>query len=580
MKKNRFPSRKAQKDEVANLSTCQQGKNGFESGSACSMSRRRFLGGITAATLAAGVLGSPSALEASPKDCEVGPLGGRSRTNRAYQIREEAARDEFKVPFPNHSCNGDQNLYPNKIGNYSKGLPHNELGEVDLAAYHALLRALASGEPMDFELIPLGGSSRLVNPQAGLAFDLEGADSHQLLIPPAPSFASAEEAGEMVELCWMALLRDVPFAEYDTNNGSHAATHDLSRLSDFRGPKEGRLVAIKTLFRGLDPYDQRGPYVSQFFWLSAPFGANYIEQQMATARANVDYLTTFESWLAVQNGCLPSQVLRFEPQRRYIINGRDLAQWVHMDVLFQAYFTACLCMAHMGVPANVGNPYNSSKTQVGFGTFGLPHFKALVCEVATRALKVAWFQKWFVHRRLRPEAFGGRVELTMRNVVKDAIHKDLFNSAVLPLVFDHNSGLNGGYGSYLLPQAYPEGSPLHPAYAAGHATVAGACVTLLKALFDETFVIPDPVVPDPNDPTRLIPYTGPALSVGGELNKLAYNVAFGRNFAGIHWRSDGSESLKLGEKVAISILREQKATYNEAFSGFTFTKFDGAKITV
>ena len=29
------------------------------------------------------------------------------------------------------------------------------------------------------------------------------------------------------------------------------------------------------------------------------------------------------------------------------------------------------------------------------------------------------------------------------------------------------------YGTYLLPQAYPEGSPLHPAYGSGHATVAG-----------------------------------------------------------------------------------------------------------
>jgi hypothetical protein len=50
--------------------------------------------------------------------------------------------------------------------------------------------------------------------------------------------------------------------------------------------------------------------------------------------------------------------------------------------------------------------------------------------------------------------------------------------------------------------------------------IAGVNATLLKAYFDEDFVIPNPVVPDPNDPTKVIPYTGEPLTVGGELNKL------------------------------------------------------------
>jgi hypothetical protein len=46
------------------------------------------------------------------------------------------------------------------------------------------------------------------------------------------------------------------------------------------------------------------------------------------------------------------------------------------------------------------------------------------------------------------------------------------------------------------------------------------------------------------------------------------------------WRSDATEALLLGEKVTISILRDQRHTYNEPFSGFTFTRFDGVPITV
>ena len=41
----------------------------------------------------------------------------------------------------------------------------------------------------------------------------------------------------------------------------------------------------------------------------------------------------------------------------------------------------------------------------------------------------------------------------------------------------------------LLPVAFQEGSPMHPAYGAGHATVAGACVTILKAFFDTSSVL-------------------------------------------------------------------------------------------
>src|SRR5262249_58631113 len=106
----------------------------------------------------------------------------------------------------------------------------------------------------------------------------------------------------------------------------------------------------------------------------------------------------------------------FDPVRRFVRNGRDVAAWVHMDVLFQAYFNALLILGTppnsvdpfsggVGCPPNPGNPYNHSHTQIGFGTFGPPGFAGLLPEVATRGLKATWNQKWFVHRRLRPEAF-------------------------------------------------------------------------------------------------------------------------------------------------------------------------------
>ena len=89
-------------------------------------------------------------------------------------VRLRTAVAERRVPLPQHATNGDEELYANKIGNYSKALPHNSLGEVDTSAYDALINALARGNPADFEAIPLGGTVKLVNPQASYAFLLEG----------------------------------------------------------------------------------------------------------------------------------------------------------------------------------------------------------------------------------------------------------------------------------------------------------------------------------------------------------------------------------------------------------------------
>jgi hypothetical protein len=134
-------------------------------------------------------------------------------------------------------------------------------------------------------------------------------------------------------------------------------------------------------------------------------------------------------------------------------------------------------------------------------------------------------------------------------------------------------------GTYLLPQAYAEGCPAHPSYPAGHAVVAGACATALKVFFDESYEIRKPVEASA-DGLSLVPYKGLELTVGGELNKLAANISMGRNAAGVHWRSDAMEGLKLGEAVAISLMKEERMCLNENYSGFALTKFDGREMVL
>jgi hypothetical protein len=564
------------------------------------VSRRSFLEGATGLGAAGVLLGAVTSAQSSPKTAgtPVAPAGtldasaspGLQRRNKARKIRRDAADLAFNVPLPDHPNNGDEALYPDKIGSYSKGMPHNAFGEVDLTAYAAYTAAIQSQSYNAFEALPLpnaGGPGpapgntpihRLFNPISGLDYELEGNDTHAMAIPPAPAFASAWEAGEIVENYWMAHLRDIPHRLYGSDPTAAAAIADLNAMSDFRGPKVGNQVTAQTLFRDPFPGCTVGPYLSQFFWLPQGFGAQDIDPRCHTSAAGIDYMTTELDYVARQNGVNPPNSI-VPGGLVYMRNGRDLGQWVHVDVLFQGYFQAFLTMAGLGVPPNPGNPYVTSTKQIPFGTFGGPYFAATVCEVATRALRAVWYQKWQVHRRLRPENFAARVHFKATGQRPAyPIHSDVLNSAGLALAFSNN-------GTGLLPMAFPEGCPTHPAYGAGHATVAGACVTILKALFDAELPCTQffkPVEPT-DDGSMLNEYLGSdvgQMTIAGELNKLASNVATGRNTAGVHWRSDGYESILLGEKVAIGILRDQKITYMEPFNGFTFRKFDGTMTTV
>ena len=102
---------------------------------------------------------------------------------------------------------------------------------------------------------------------------------------------------------------------------------------------------------------------------------------------------------------------------------------------------------------------------------------------------------------------------------------------------------------------------------------------MLKAFFLESFEIPSPVEASA-DGLALLPFNGPPLTIGNELNKLASNIAIGRDTPGVHWRSDASEGMNLGEQIAIAALRDLRTTLTEDFTGFSVTLFDGTPVRV
>jgi hypothetical protein len=220
------------------------------------------------------------------------------------------------------------------------------------------------------------------------------------------------------------------------------------------------------------------------------------------------------------------------------------------------------------------------------------------------------YQKFNVHRRLRPEALGGRLSKHKELGVPELNRMVRTLKPILERVQQRNAsdlsaaGLTNDLGkqNYLLPMAFCEGSPMHPSYGAGHATVAGACVTILKAFFDHHHPLAVAIPKGKKEPSADTAYVSvlqgnacdsvlepkpvldrdgnPAqLTVEGELNKLASNISIGRDWAGVHYFTDYIESLRMGERIAIGILQEQKLTYGENFS-MTVPLYDGGQVRI
>lgn len=585
--------------------------------------------------------------------------------------RHKANGDELRFRHPKGSF---QEGRPSYLASFTKGLPHDiQTGLVCSPSHFSrFVRAIDNPTESNIRRVPLGPRKKAAfysamaseppaplraweSMGAGSTYDLEGPDAQAVTMPPPPQLQSPELAAEMTELYWMALLRDVPLSQFSISGreewrrrmrrskykevqGYYRMVHDLldeavmdmsttvwasETLLDLtrseRYRKRGKFN-IQTIFRGMTPGDEVGPYLSQFLLVGTTglgdgndptdgyiqYGAMRMDQRVRVATPGRDYMTTWASYIDVQNGADVSgreQYSQGETLYRFIATPRDLATYVHVDALYQAYLNACIILLNLEVPFDAGIPFQSDDEydrQQGFATFGGPHILSLVTEVATRALKAVRFQKYNIHRRLRPEAVGGLLDRYRKNK-RDPLYRSvsgLYKSLspdLIKKVGQKNDAQNSNQedngiprsedlrmekrrrSPMLLPMAYPEGSPMHPSYGAGHATVAGACVTVLKAFFDHEFELPFAYVPSEYG-THLekVRHLSEPLTVEGELNKLCGNISIGRNWAGVHYFSDYYESILLGERVAIGILEEQKLTYGERFS-MTVPLFDGTK---
>lgn len=475
---------------------------------------------------------------------------------------------------------------------------------------------------------------------------------------------------EMAEVYELAILRDEPLNDFEKRGTNKKVQESINRLNnlDYIRNQIGRPRKVngrgrldeQTVFRGSSPGVEVGPYLSQFLLMGnvdlngrgsvadgkITYGVLQIDQRVPIATPRLDYMTNMEDYVSVQRGISQpvesyleqdkNPKLLERPARRFISTPRDLATYVHYDALYEAYLNACIILLGMGTPFDPGFDHLSGggvaaanpatrRNAGGFALYGGPHILNLVTEVATKALKAVRFQKFNSHIRLRPEALAARIELIRRfknlsNEAKASVpralirymrrfEKELEGNGTLKAILELANNNGSQSGTYLLPMAFPEGSPMHPAYGAGHATVAGACVTILKAFFDTSAVLAETRIknakpgeastqiqfkryspedravlfraPNTSDKNSLISERSrDFLTLEGELNKLAANISIGRNMAGVHYFSDYYDSLRMGEEIAIGILEEQALTYSTDPFVLSVPTFDGDVVRI
>ncbi len=459
---------------------------------------------------------------------------------------------------------------------FTKTLPHDASGAVDANAMKQFEAATESARIADWEALPVKNEIRLVNPLAAYAWESDPLAKDVIQLPPFPKLDSIELAEQALELYWMALLRDVPLWDYARNSLVRDA------LAELRKTKLNADATPETLFRLNSPGERSGHYLSQFLWMTIPYGAHITYQKYRTIHRGVEFVTKQDEYVRIANGQWPAGIANHYADDFYLRSGRDLGEYVHWDFSYQAFIDAAsIIIGNPHRPREAlarTNPYKTSRSMNGFVSFGPAFTMNAMGAVSDCAMRACWYEKWIRHRALRPEAYGALIDRVARGESAQSvgIHPMIAQSEAVKRVGEK-------FGSALLPQAYPEASPAHPAYPSGHATIAGACVTVLKALFDEKRELRFPIQPtrdgkDWEDLDRTLPRP----TVGSELNKLAANVAVGRNIAGIHWRSDAVEGLRLGESVAIAWLKAERAKSLEGkqgwLQGFEFTDFAGKTV--
>ena len=393
--------------------------------------------------------------------------------------------------------------------------------------------------------IRLTGRMKLASPRFGVQPPPVGFGDY-------PADDSAQTAAELIELALLARVLDTPWRSI--NEAVQRIGNPLDGLSEIlQGPTKPA-----SLFRSEQPAGPE-PYVSQLLLLPVPMGAMTAEQRYRL-RTGV-YGVTAETQAAMLRGA-PIEAQSYGPET-YIHTPRALASAMHQDPPYLMGLHSMLILDGLRVPRS--SLFPPLPAEAGFTDYGGPaSAQCLLAEASDEAFYDCWALKWGAARRARPEELLARQEV---------LH---------PLWHERGAPLLAPWGGRL-PLPIAEGCPMHTAWPSGHAVTAAAEAVVMMATYQDR---PWPLAPIQAKPDglSLIPASSSTLTVHGELRRFAWNKGHGRCHLGVHYRSDVTAGLMVGQAAAVRVLRQRKAEADRLglapWGTTTFTGFGGMLITI
>jgi hypothetical protein len=399
-----------------------------------------------------------------------------------------------------------------------------------------------------FQAIRLTGRARLASPRWGTLPTFTGFGDF-------PADDSAQTAAELVELALLATLLDKPWRSI--RETVHRAGNPLYELGEIlQGP-----TRPASLFR---PEEQSSPepYVSQLLLLPVPMGAMTAEQRYRLRTGA--YGVAAETQAAMLRGSpIESQTFGADV---YIHTPRALASAMHQDPPYLMGLHSMLILDGLRVPRS--SLFPPLPAEAGFTDYGGPAAaQCLLAEASDAAFRDCWRLKFDPDpqcRRARPEQLLARQEV---------LH---------PIWHERGAPLLAPWGGRL-PLPIAEGAPMHPAWVSGHAATAAAEAVVMMAMY-RNGVWPSAPMQASADGASLIAASTSALTVHGELRKFAWNKGFGRCPLLVHYRSDVTAGLLVGQAAAVRVLRQRKAEAEALglppWGEVTFEGFGGQLITI
>jgi len=347
------------------------------------------------------------------------------------------------------------------------------------------------------------------------------------------------------------LLADVPFHEIGANPIAQTVASVLAGFgADYPGPVTPAGLFLRTA-------SDAGPFVSQLLLQPAPPDFGPRATRLRTGAYGVDQVELNQ----IHAGNVP-RAQTFGPAR-LAYSPRALASMLHQDRPYALGLQAAWILLAQRVP--LSSRFPALRNESGFVTHGgAVDLDCAVAEVVREAMRQCWYLKCMVGRRRRPEGMQRWPGVTL--------HADYeaLGGPILDLLPNR-----------LLPMVYAEGAPGHSSWPSGHAVIGGAVATLLKAWFSDGdwSTLTGSPMQESRDGVILSPVSGTS-TIHAELNKLAWNYGQGRCFAGIHFRSDCTAGMALGEAVALKWLSQQQSRQRERLGVVSFWRFDGTGVTV